>query len=262
MDGLFFIVSKIGWFAVQPVSIVLILMLAGLGALAFGWVRLTGAAFVLALAVLYLGAFTTLGEMAMARLEDRHPAEPDLEAAQVKAIVVLGGGFSGEVTAGRGGFALNGSGDRFVEAAMLAREHPEAVVIVSGGDASLLGAGESDAVIARRFFARLGLPAERLIVEGRSRNTHENAMFTEPLVAGLGGEGAVLLVTSAFHMPRALAVFERAGMAVIAWPTDFRTPAAVGFRPFNDDPVGALAHLSTALREHLGLLVYRLTGRA
>ncbi|TIP75310.1 MAG: YdcF family protein, partial [Mesorhizobium sp.] len=90
-----------------------------------------------------------------------------------------------------------------------------------------IGDGEGDAETAPRLFAALGVTADRLILEKKSRNTDENAAFTRGLVTPKPGE-TWLLVTSAFHMPRAKALFDKVGFATVPWPVDYRTSGKEG----------------------------------
>ena len=97
-----------------------------------------------------------------------------------------------------------------------------------------------------------------MTLESRSRNTAENASFTKDLVQPKQGD-RWLLVTSAYHMPRAIGVFRREGFPVEAYPVDWRT-GAEDSSVFSSLSAG-LARTDTALREWVGLLAYRLTGR-
>ncbi|RUU72969.1 YdcF family protein, partial [Mesorhizobium sp. M7A.T.Ca.TU.009.01.3.1] len=159
--------------------------------------------------------------------------------AKVDGIVVLGGGFEGAINLARGGYELNSSGDRMVETAVLARRFPTAKVVVSGGTGALFLDGEGDAATAPRLLTALGVAADRLILENKSRNTYENAVFTKELVTPKPGE-TWLLVTSAFHMPRAKALFDKAGFATVPWPVDYRTSGKEGIGLFRDNPADSL----------------------
>jgi uncharacterized SAM-binding protein YcdF (DUF218 family) len=256
---MFFYLSMIVWFFVQPLNLVILVLLAGLIAGWFGRRKLlrTGAA--LAFLVLALCAWTSLGALLLNPLEERFE-RPSPPPAAVDGIVVLGGGLEGAINLARGGYELNGGGDRFVEAAILARRYPEAKVAVSGGVGSLMLEGEGDATTAQRLLTALGVAPERLILEGKSRNTYENAVFTKALVMPKPGE-TWLLVTSAFHMPRAKALFDKAGFATVPWPVDYRTSGREGISLFADNPTDALSNATTAVREWIGLVAYWLTGR-
>jgi len=255
---MFFWLSSVFWFLAQPLNLTIFLMLAGLVAMRFGPRRLGSAGLAAALLVLVVSAWTSAGALLLNALEERFP-RPGLPQ-RVDGIVVLGGGFDGAVNLARGGYELNGSADRFVETAVLARRFPEARIVVSGGTGAVFLRGEADADTAPDLLGALGVEAGRLVLENRSRNTYENAQFTAALVPQKAGE-VWLLVTSAFHMPRAMGLFRKAGFAVLPWPTDYRTSGREGVGMFRDSPVDTLQTTTLALREWIGLAAYFLTGR-
>ena len=255
---MFFYLSKIFWFFIQPLNLTIFLLLAGLLAAMIGRRRLAATGSVLAFLILALSAWTSLGAMMLNPLEERFARPPLPE--RVDGIVVLGGGFEGAINLVRGGYELNSGGDRMVETAILARRFPTAKVVVSGGTGELFLDGEGDAATAPRLLTALGVTADRLILENKSRNTYENAVFTKELVTPMPGE-TWLLVTSAFHMPRAKALFDTAGFATIPWPVDYRTTGREGIGLFRDNPADSLQATTMAIREWIGLLAYWLSGR-
>ncbi len=212
-----------------------------------------------ALILLFISSFTSLGQVMLSPLENRF-VRPTPEPETITGVIVLGGGMNGHVTLARGGYELAESGDRFVEAARLALRYPHAAIVLSGGDASLVGVTEGDALVAPRLLSGLGVDPDRILVEGRSRNTSENAQFTAQIPAVRAG-GRWLLVTSAFHMPRAVGAFRKAGLSVEPWPVDYRTQGVERFSIGRDDPLRAFGEFNLALREWIGLAAYRLTGR-
>ena len=216
------------------------------------------ASIVLSALLLIIACFTTTGLVSLEPLEARfvRPIAP----SDVDAIVVLGGAFDPYVSAARHISELADSGDRFVEAVRLARLYPNAKIVVTGGIGELLGSGDTDAAISQRFFPDMGISADRLVIEPNSRNTAENAEFTKPLLASINAQ-TVLLVTSAFHMPRAVGSFRKAGMSVIPWPTDYKTTGTVGLGITVDNPVGNAGALSIAIKEWVGLVSYWLGGK-
>ncbi|RUX50618.1 YdcF family protein, partial [Mesorhizobium sp. M7A.F.Ca.US.014.04.1.1] len=231
---------------------------AGLLAVTIGRRRLAAAGSVLAFLILALSAWTSLGAMMLNPLEERFQRPPLPE--KVDGIVVLGGGFEGAINLARGGYELNSSGDRMVETAILARRFPTAKVVVSGGTGALFLDGEGDAATAPRLLTALGVAADWMILENKSRNTYENAVFTKELVTPKPGE-TWLLVTSAFHMPRAKALFDKAGFATVPWPVDYRTSGREGVGLFRDNPADSLRATTMAIREWIGLFAYWLSGR-
>ena len=255
---MFFYLSKVFWFFVQPLNLTIFLLLAGLVAAMIGRRRLAVTGSVLAFLILGLSAWTSLGAMMLNPLEERFARPPLPE--KVDGIVVLGGGFEGAINLVRGGYELNSGGDRMVETAILARRFPTARVVVSGGTGELFLEGEGDAATAPRLLTALGVTADRLILENKSRNTYENAVFTKELVTPKPGE-TWLLVTSAFHMPRAKALFDKAGFATIPWPVDYRTTGREGIGLFRDNPADSLQVTTMAIREWIGLFAYWISGR-
>jgi uncharacterized SAM-binding protein YcdF (DUF218 family) len=143
---------------------------------------------------------------------------------------------------------------------VLARRYPDAKVVVSGGSGEIILEGEGDAPAAQRLLTALGVSADRLILENKSRNTYENAVFTKQLVSPKAGE-TWLLVTSAFHMPRAKALFDKAGFPTVPWPVDYRTSGEEGVSLFADNPLDALETTTVAAKEWVGLFAYWLSGR-
>jgi uncharacterized SAM-binding protein YcdF (DUF218 family) len=256
---MFFILSKIFWFFAQPLNFSILLIAVTFGALLLSWRRFAILAAACAFLILGLGAWTTLGALMMHPLEDRFQ-RPGSLAGKVDGIVVLGGGFEGGVNLVRGGFELNASGDRFVEAAILARLHPEAKVVVTGGTGNMLLEGEADGVTAPRLLTALGIEPARLVLESQSRNTYENAVFTKRIVDPKPGE-TWILITSAFHMPRSVGLFRKAGFNVVPWPSDYRTSGKEGIGLTEDNPQDSLQNMSIALREWVGLIAYHLAGR-
>jgi uncharacterized SAM-binding protein YcdF (DUF218 family) len=255
----FFYLSKIFWLVVQPINLTGILLAIALVALLLGWRRLAVFTVAKAFLVVALASWTSLGALMLHPLEDRF-ARPDPPPAEIAGVIVLGGGFEGSVNLARGGYELNASGDRFVEAAVLARRYPAARVVVTGGANALTLDGEADGDTAPRMLTALGVAPERLVLENRSRDTYENALLTKELLDPRPGE-VWLLVTSAFHMPRSMGLFRKAGFDVVAWPADYRTAGNEYPGPTQDNFSDSLQNVTVAIREWIGLIAYRLTGR-
>ena len=256
---MFFYLAKLFWIVAVPLNLIGILILAGIVLTILHW-RRTGLTFLFAgFAVLALGAWTTLGALMLHPLED-HFQRPDPAPATIAGVIVLGGGFEGGVNLARGGYELNASGDRFVETAILARRYPDSRIVVTGGTGTLMLDGEGDADTAPRLLTALSVAPERLVLEGQSRNTYENALFTRQMLEPKPSE-VWLLVTSAFHMPRSVGLFRKAGFDVVPWPSDYRTAGTEAPGLAEDNAADSLGNLAIAIREWIGLVAYRLTGR-
>ena len=139
----------------------------------------------------------------------------------------------------------------------MARNYPDAQIVFSGGSGSLSPSKETEASWAIKLFASLGLSPDRITLESKSRNTYENAIRTKEIINPNQGERWIL-ITSAMHMPRAVAVFEKAGFQAIPYPVDYRTPPE-GWKlwmPLEQ----SLPIFSHGIREWLGLGYYYLMG--
>jgi uncharacterized SAM-binding protein YcdF (DUF218 family) len=155
---------------------------------------------------------------------------------------------------------IRSAADRIIAGAELARRYPNARIVFSGGSPNLISNDAREADYAAMIFDALGIPSSRLIMERRSRNTLENAEFSKELAFPKPGE-RWLLVTSAYHMPRAVGLFRKVGFAVEPYPVDWRVGGVADMVAFN--PLGAdgLARTDLALREWMGLAAYRLAGK-
>lgn len=257
MDDILFVASKLLWALLRPNTLALVLALLGLALVwrgrRFGrWPLALGLGWYAAVFLLPIGALLTLP------LEERFP-RPAAIPAPVTGILVLGGAVEQDLTQAHGIPALNGAAERMTEAVALALRHPEAKLVFTGGSAAVVPGGPTEADTARRLFASLGLPEERLVFEAESRNTHENAVLTHRLLQPGRGE-TWILVTSASHMPRSVGVFRQAGWQVLPWPVNYttgRAPALWYHWPFPT----RLNQAEGALREWVGLAAYRLMGR-
>jgi uncharacterized SAM-binding protein YcdF (DUF218 family) len=256
---MFFTLSKIFWFFVNPINLIGFLLILSFLLLLLRWRRLALTAAGAGALVFVLSAWTSLGALLLIPLEERFQ-RPEPMPEQVAGIILLGGGFEGRINMVRGGYETGVAGDRAVETAILARRYPEARVLISGGTGTLILEGEGDADSAPRMLEALGVAPERMILENRSRNTHENAVFSRELADPQPGE-TWLLVTSAFHMPRSMALFRQAGFDVTPWPSDYRTAGNESFGFMRANELDSLRNTATAMREWIGLLAYRLTGR-
>ena len=249
--------GKIAWLFLQPLSLAFLLKVAAVIVLLTGRRKLAAALSFCAGSILFVALFTTTGAWSLQVLEARFPRQPLPQS--VSCMIVLGGAFDLEVTAGRGGMEMNQSADRFIEAARLARLFPDARILVSGGDGSFSGNYKGDAELAGDFFTAMGIDAGRLIREIASRNTAENVAETKALLRK-NSLSDCLLITSAYHMPRAKALFAAQGVTTIAWPTDYRSSGKVMLGLDFTQPTLNSQLASTAAREWLAILSARLSG--
>lgn len=257
---MFFFLSKVLGFFATPSNAMASVCVIGVLLYVAGRRRAGLRCLTTGIALLLLFGFSPLGNLLLLPLSERFPAWRD-EGSKPAGIIVLGGAVDGNVSAARGAVEINSAAERMTEAVAMARRFPDAKVVFTGGSGSILPNSMTEAPYAERLLQDLGLDRQRLVMEGQSRNTAENAVFTKRLVEPKPGE-RWLLITSASHMPRSIGSFRAAGFEVEAYPVDWRTrgwvDAAVPFYTLSD----GLWRIDTAVHEWLGLLSYWLTGRS
>ncbi|MGE3642320.1 MAG: YdcF family protein [Beijerinckiaceae bacterium] len=258
---MFYYLAKVFWLFAAPTNFLFFLIVTAAIALTSGYRRVALWMAWLAVLLFLAAGPLPLNAWLLRPLEDRFPM-PDLAGKDVTGIVVLGGGVDQMRTIARGQPQLNFSGGRMVVAAALAKRFPKAKMVFSGGSAPEIGIPVSEAAGAEKFFVAMGLERSRLVFEDRSRDTYENAIFTRNLLQPKPGE-TWILVTSAFHMPRSVGIFRKAGFRVVPYPSDYKTDGdSTDYwwptRSFSEN----LVYTDTAAREWIGLLAYYLTGRS
>src|SRR6476469_2739183 len=208
-----------------------------------------------AVLLLVICGLSPLGKALLYPLEARFPPWAAARGAP-DGIIVLGASIEADLSVAHNTQVVRGAPDRIIAAAALARRFPNARVVFSGGSANLVSNDAREADFAGAIFESLGVDKSRLIMERRSRNTQENAEFSKALVAPKDGE-RWLLVTSAFHMPRSVGLFRKAGFAVEPYPVDWRVGGRGDLWAFTNIALDGLGRMDTAVREWAGLVVYR-----
>lgn len=257
------VIKWLTWMA-SPIGIFIWGFVLALMIFLLRWRKTSMALAIIAAAQLIAFSTATISDALLGSLEDRArvlEAKSDratklLNAERYGAIVILGGAMGPAFPPKRPFPDLTDAADRIWHAARLYRHGISNRIIVSGGrgpgmeDRSDIA---SEAASIRQMLIDLGVPAKAIVLEESSRTTNENAEFTKKLVANQ----RVALVTSAFHMPRALGIFQKAGVTVDAFPTDFRVspetdPGWSRWLPRSE----YLQRSEMALKEYLALAIH------
>ncbi len=254
-----FVSSRLAWLVLDPVG--WLWWCAAVAAVCawrrqFVWTRralLAGSGVALVFAVLPTGA------LLLNTLEDRIP-QPTPLPQDIDGIIILGGALEPRLSAARGQPVLGDPAERLTAGAALAHRYPNARVVFSGGNGQLDPDAPPESQAAAALLASLGIAPDRIVLEGTSRNTFENALNTRTLL-GAGASGNWILVTSASHMPRAVGTFRKVGFPVLPYPVDFHT-APNRTTLVRLAPSANMVQSSLALHEWLGLLAYWLTDRS
>jgi uncharacterized SAM-binding protein YcdF (DUF218 family) len=257
----FYVLAKVLWALLQPSSLMVAAVIAGAVLLATRWRRLARTLLWGGIAALLVGGLSPLGDLMIRPLEHRFGAA-DLERGgpAIAGIIVLGGGADLQAPGSAQIAGLNEAAERYTEAVALARRLPMARLVFSGGSGGLLTADPPEAETAGRLFEALGVAKDRITLEAASRDTWENALYTARLLQPKAGQ-RWLLVTSAWHMPRAIGCFRKAGFAVEPWPVDYRTPRRLDLARLNASIPEGLRRIDFVAKEYVGLLAYYLAGR-
>jgi uncharacterized SAM-binding protein YcdF (DUF218 family) len=253
---MFFVLSKTVGLIFLPSNFVSLLGVVGAGMLFTRLANMGRSLVVASFGLFVLTGVLPFGNALLYVLENRFPPWNPVVGAP-DGIIVLGGGIDADVSAVHVETALNDAAERLVAVANLAHRYPSARIVYSGGNAALMGGGTVEADYASRVFESLGIARDRIILERHSRNTAENALFSKQLINPKAGEHW-LLVTSGFHMPRAIGTFRKIGFAVDAYPVDWRIKAPLA--PISTLATG-LADTDLAMHEWAGLIGYWLTDR-
>lgn len=259
MSSIFFFLSKLVWLVITPDSLLLVLLLIGCLLLWRGKERLAKQVIGSTVAVLFVVAFSPVDEWLLYPLETQFHANP-LLLDKVDGIVVLSGPENADLSAAWGQVELIDGAERLLAFQVLARRYPEAKLVFSGGSGSMLYQGHKGADVAKLQLEQQGLNPSRVIFENESRNTFENAAFSKMQAKPKSGESWIL-ITSAFHMPRSIGIFCKAGWPMIPYPVDHRSWRGNLLR-IDLNLAGHLAGLAIAVKEWVGLVVYYATGKS
>jgi len=256
---MYFVLSKTVGALLTPTTFIMTLGLLGFILICFRFSSLGRKLIVAAVLLLLVAGLSPMGLWLLRPLENRFPALP-IAGQSPAGIIVLGGSIDPELSAARGFAVFPSAADRLIAAAELARRYPTIPVIFTGGSAALLRGDAREADYAAALFQRLGLPADRVLLERSSRNTIENAAFTKAIVSPKPTDRWIL-VTSAAHMPRSVGLFRRVGFDVEPYPVDWLTPGLSRWFWF-DTPLEGLRRTDIAVREWIGLLADWRMGRS
>jgi uncharacterized SAM-binding protein YcdF (DUF218 family) len=262
---MFIFLSKFLPLLVYPLGLAVLLLAAAL--VVHRHPRLRVILLAAALVILLVGSNRWVSFALARSLEWRYlPLDP---VPQAEVIVVLGGGTE-SAQFPRPGVEVNAAGDRVLYAARLYKQGKAQKIILTGGNITWLeGRTMTPADEMADLLALLEIPTQDVWLQPESQNTFEDALYTSRMLKENGVE-SVLLVTSAMHMPRSVALFEQQGVRVIPAPADFTVTQAGWQSLFSPDPQALLVNLlpntsslsltTNAIKEYIGLLVYGLSG--
>lgn len=249
-----FALTKLLPLFVYPLGMAIMLFLAGFFLLWIRRKRSAGLLMLISVALLWASSTQVTAEFVLHSLERRYPPLSLEEIPTADAIVLLGGVTRGRVP-GTGLTDLGGGADRIIHAARLFKAGKAPLLILSGGNEP---GYRSEAEDMADILQLMDIPADSILLETKSRNTQQNAMYSQQILQQQGVK-KILLVTSATHMRRAEALFSRIGVSVLPAATDYqlveRAPSFLDWLP-QADP---LEMTTKGIKEYIGYWVYLIT---
>lgn len=258
MDNLFFGISKLAWGILSPINLIIALISIATILLWFNQQRLAKLLLTFCLIINLPLLFYPVSDSLIYPLENRFQ-KPEIMPDNIDGIIILGGGENLKISASWQHAEMGNGADRYLAAAVLSRQYPNDPVIFSGGSGFLrYQSTEKEAHIAHQLLTEHGIEQQRIIIESQSRNTYENFLLLKAILPKVDGQ--YLLVTSAYHMPRAVGIARKQNINVIAYPVDYRSTSEIN-RQLDFDLFSHFEVLEPAWREWIGLVVYFLTDK-
>ena len=268
MDTIFFILSKVVQFCIEPLNWVMFFVLLG-----FVFSLLRQQALCKRFLILALLAFLIIGwipssEVLLRSLEDSVSKTPlvDLSHDDIGGILILGGAIaSGELGLERGEVSIGAAAERVTKGLELIRKYPDLPFIYSGFSGSIIHRGVSEADAFKQLIAEQGINEKMAHYENQSRNTYENVLYMKPMMKEFGvrsEDGKLkpwILITSASHMYRSVKIFQKQELKVLPLPVDYQTTQHLSWRSF--DLVQGAQNWNGLLHELVGLSAYWITGK-
>lgn len=259
LDILIFWISKVLWGIFAPSHFIVLILI--LSVFFVNNIYLKILLRFVSLFFLILAFLFPIGDWVLLPLEQCN--EQQSPPLHVDGVLVLGGAVNIAVTDVRTSVAFNGSADRVMALLKLLKVYPGAQFVYAGGTSSIMRPDFHEAEYIKRFLDDLGTDTSKMVFEGLSRSTFEDAQFTKETFSKTPGQNW-LLVTSSYHMPRALSLFEKVGQPsstkFTPFPVDYKTPGKFSFE-VNFDLLGNLEKYDIAMHEYVGLIINKMMHR-
>ena len=253
-----FYLSKILWLIVNPFNIFIFITLFTMFLYFINFRRLSLIIYLINFIFIALISFLPIGSYLTYIIEKEFHTNtkfPD----QVDGILILGGATNPLLFKEFDQISLNGSAERLVESVMIIRKFEKAKVIFSGGSGIVNRSDLGHSQVAKLFYKKIGVDINKIFFEDKSRNTHENIIYSKKIAKPKKNENW-LLITSAFHMKRALLIAEKNNWKFIPYAVDFKNIKEFKLTP-NLNLLSNLNSFQSGLHEWLGLVSYYLMGR-
>ena len=253
-----FYLSKILWLIVNPFNIFIFITLFTMFLYFINFRRLSLIIYLINFIFIALISFLPIGSYLTYIIEKEFHTNTKIPE-RVDGILILGGATNPLLFKEFDQISLNGSAERLVESVMIIRKFEKAKVIFSGGSGIVNRSDLGHSQVAKLFYKKIGVDINKIFFEDKSRNTHENIIYSKKIAKPKKNENW-LLITSAFHMKRALLIAEKNNWKLIPYAVDFKNIKDFKLTP-NLNLLSNLNSFQSGLHEWLGLTSYYLMGR-
>jgi uncharacterized SAM-binding protein YcdF (DUF218 family) len=254
-----FYLSKIIWFLFNPFNLILILLFFGLLLNLIPLKLFSKICYLFSFLLFFITGILPIGSFLNYNLEKDFfytASYPE----HIDGILILGGATNPFLSNEHNQINFNDSSERLIESIFLIKRFPDAKVIFSGGSGSISEPNLTHAFVAKKFFQNMDIDHKKIIYEDKSRNTYENILFSKRIARPHSAE-KWLLVTSAFHLKRSLAISEKLKWTFIPFATDFNKSKKFKWR-LSINFLSNINEFNKASHEWMGLISYYLMGRS
>ena len=253
-----FFLSKFLWYFINPFALFIFLFCLSFIFLILNKTKIYVILFSISFIYILFISIFPIGKFGIYLLEKEFHTRTEYPY-KIDGILILSGATNPYLSNEYNSIEINGSAERLIESVFLINKHKEAKIIFSGGSGSINFNKLTHSKIAKKFFEKMNVDNGQIIYENKSRNTYENIVFSKKIAMPKKNE-SWLLVTSAFHMKRAILIAKKQNWKLIPYPVDFYQPKQISFKP----SINMFSNLSTfqmAFHEWLGLFSYYILGR-
>ena len=254
-----FFLSKTLWLLLNPFNLFLLLIFLSLLGKFFNYYRLSKIIFSFILVLFLISVVLPSGSFLIYLLEKNFHSQVNLPE-KIDGILILAGATDPFLSKEHKTISLNGSAERLIESVQLINKYPMAKVIFAGGSGSLEYPELSHSEVAKKFFSLFDIDINKIYFENKSRNTYENILFAKERFNPNINEKWII-VTSAFHLTRAMNIGKKLNWQFIPYATDFKAPKKFLWK-FNKNLFINLQEFDLASHEWLGLIYYYYMGRS
>lgn len=254
-----FFLSKFLWLIINPFNILLSFILFGLIIRIFKFRKFSNILFLISFGLFLIAGVLPTGSYLIYLLEKNYHNSNKYLYNSVDGILILGGTTDPGLTKEYNQISVNESSERLLESLFLIKRFPKAKIYFAGGLGSAKYLEYSHSFVAEKFYQKLGLDTQHIFFDYKSRNTYENLLFAKEKFNPKKKE-KWLIITSAFHLTRAINIGEKLEWKLIPYATDFRLYKEFKWK-LSLDFIGNLSNFQFAAHEWVGLIAYYIMGR-